>query len=330
MLFRSPGVTSVGAGSTFPLNELPPFSGRLVREKHPVPPGVQPPAINYRVATPDYFSTLAQPLLSGRVFTNADAGGSAEVAVVNQSAARQYWPNENPVGTRIDSGNNSWITVVGVVADARQQLDHSPAAEVYVPLFQSPLLGTTWIVKTERAASDVERAIRVAAQAHDAELPVSNFRTLADVRALTLTPRRVVVALIGLFGVLALVITAAGIAGVVAFSVSQRTQEFGIRMALGAQRARVLSMVMREGLALVAIGLAIGVAGAALLTRLVGQLLVETTPQTAGPLLVEVPLTDMVTYVGVGATLVLVALLACAMPARRAASVDPMVALRAQ
>jgi putative ABC transport system permease protein len=199
-----------------------------------------------------------------------------------------------------------------------------------VPLAQAALLGTTWILKTEMAPPELERSIRAAAQAHDADLPVSNFRTLADVRSITLTPRRVVVALIGLFGALALVITAAGIAGVVAFSVNQRTHEFGIRMALGAQRAGVLSLVLREGVVLVLVGLAIGVAGAALLTRLLGQMLVAASPQASGPLLVDVAPTDVATYIGVAATLLLVALIACAMPAKRAASVDPMVALRAQ
>jgi predicted permease len=325
-----PGVTAVGAGGTFPLNEAPPFNGRIVREAHPVPPGVQPPAINVRIASPDYFSTLGQPLLAGRVFAASDVASAAPVAIVNQTAAKQYWPGEDPVGTRIDSGNNSLITIVGVVADVRQQLDRAPGAEVYVPLHQGGLLATTWIVKTDLATPEVERAIRTAAHAHDTDLPVSNFRTLADVRALTLTPRRVIVALIGLFGLLALVITAAGIAGVIAFSVNQRTQEFGIRMALGAQRGRVLSLVLREGLVLVAIGLAIGAGGAFLLTQLVGQVLVASNPQAGGPLLVDVPPTDIVTYIGVGGTLVLVALVACALPARRAATVDPMVALRAQ
>jgi ABC-type antimicrobial peptide transport system permease subunit len=140
----------------------------------------------------------------------------------------------------------------------------------------------------------------------------------------------VVVALIGLFGLLALVITASGIAGVVAFSVNQRTHEFGIRMALGAQRSRVLSLVVREGIALVSIGLVIGVAGAAVLAKALGRVLVAQAPQGGGALLVGVPPTDVLTYIGVAAVLVAVAVAACLLPARRAASVDPMIALRAQ
>jgi predicted permease len=323
-----PGVTDVGAGGTFPLNEVPPFSRSLIRESHPLPPGVHPPQVNARLATPDYFRTLGQPLLAGRTFRASDVYAAPGVAIVSQSAAKQFWPGEDPVGTRILTGTGV-ITIVGVVADVRQQLDHSPAAEIYVPLQQLPFFGTTWIVKTDLPAGDVERAIRAAAHAQDTDLPVTSFRTLAEVRSITLAPRRVIVALIGLFGVLALVITAAGIAGVVAFSVNQRTHEFGIRMALGAQRGRVLSLVLREGLLLVAIGLGIGLAGAAVLTRMLGRLLVASQP-TNGPLLFDVPPTDVLTYAGVAIVLLLVAVAACLMPARRAATVDPMIALRAQ
>ena len=145
-----------------------------------------------------------------------------------------------------------------------------------------------------------------------------------------LTPRRVVVSLIGMFGLLALIITATGIAGVIAFSVNQRTQEFGIRVALGAQRSRVIGLVIREGLVLVTVGLAIGLVGAFVLTRVMGAVIFEQQPTSGLTLLVGTQPTDAATYVGVGSMLLLVALLACLMPARRAATVDPMVALRAQ
>src|SRR5262249_3542478 len=325
-----PGMRAVGVGGTFPLNDAPPFSTRLLRESHPLPPGVPPPQVSVRVASPDYFRTLGQPLLTGRVFTSSDVSTSLAVAVINQSAARQFWPDENPIGTRLVSGPDTFITVVGVVADVRQQLDHSAGAEASLPLQQLPLFGTTWIVETDLPAAEVERSIRTMAHAHDATLPVSSFRWLTDVRSTTLVPRRVVVALIGLFGLLALVITAAGIAGVIAFSVNQRTQEFGIRLALGAQRRRVLSLVLGEGLTLVAIGLVIGLAGAAVLAKLLGQVLVASSPQGGGPLLVDVRPSDASTYAGVAVVLVLVAVFACLMPARRAASVDPIIALRAQ
>lgn len=225
---------------------------------------------------------------------------------------------------------------MGVVADVHQQLDRLPLDEVYLPLRQNPNFGTTWIVNSRLAVDEVIRQIKAAAGAHDPELPVSSFRTLAEVRSTALAPRRVVVALIGMFGLLALVITAAGIAGVIAFSVNQRTQEFGIRMALGAPRAGVLGLVIREGLVLVTSGLVLGLAGARILTRVLDPFLVAVQPLVPGPtpppltLVVNTQTTDLITYAVVMATLVIVALLACLMPARRAASVDPMVALRAQ
>jgi putative ABC transport system permease protein len=328
------GVTRVGAGATFPLNELDPFPRGLVREFHPIPAGTQAPVVGFNAASPEYFSSLEQPVLAGRVFTTSDTFTAPAVAVISESAARQFWPNENPVGTRIVGGQNAagqtrFITIVGVVADVRQQLDRVPAAQIYSPMQQTPFTATTWVIETDRPVEQLEPLIRNAAHALDQGLPVSSFRTLAEVRAVGLTPRRVVVSLIGLFGLLALVITAVGIGGVVAFSVNQRTHEFGIRMALGAQRNGVLGLVIREGLLLVGIGLAIGLAGALVLTRLVGQVLLATQAAN-GPLLVDVPPTDLLTYIGVAAVLVLVALGACLMPARRAASVDPMVALRAQ
>jgi putative ABC transport system permease protein len=321
-----PGVTGVSGSSTFPLNENDPFTGNtLERDSHPLPPGVQPPQVSARVVSPDYFRTLGQRLIAGRPFTRSDSFAAQRVVIISESAARQLWPGENPVGTRIKT-NVGPATVVGVVGDVRQQLDRPAVPEVYVPVQQAPQRQTTWVVQTELPEAQAERAIKTVARAVDATLPLSNFRTLAEVRAVGLAPRRVIVALVGVFGLLALVVTAAGIAGVIAFSVNQRTHEFGIRMALGAQRGGVLGLVIRDGLRLVAIGLAIGVAGALLLTRLVGQALVTLQP----PLLVDVPPTDMLTYAGVAAVLVMVAIAACMMPARRAASVDPIVALRAQ
>jgi putative ABC transport system permease protein len=326
-----PGVIELGGGGTFPLNESDPFPLGFEREFHPLPPGSPRPQLGIRFATPDYFKTLGQAVVSGRNFAASDTFDAPSVAIVSQSAARKFWPNDNPVGRRIRGGPAvPWTTIVGVVADIRQQLDRSPAEELYVPLLQNPLLGTTWVVHSKLTVDDVTRQIKSAALAHDPELPVTNFRTLAEVRSTALTPRRVVVALIGMFGLLALVITAAGIAGVIAFSVNQRTHEFGIRMALGAPRGGVLALVLGEGLILVTIGLAIGMAGALVLTRLMGAAIFASQPANGLTLLVNVQATDSFTYAGVAVMLVIVALIACVMPARRAASVDPMVALRAQ
>jgi ABC-type antimicrobial peptide transport system permease subunit len=206
---------------------------------------------------------------------------------------------------------------VGVVGDVRQQLDQPPVAEIYVPMARNPSFATTWVVHTARPIDALARDIRAVAQANDSTMAVSAFRTLEEMRAATLTPWRVTASLIGGFALLALFITAAGIAGVIAFSVHQRTQEFGVRMALGATRARVVGMVLRQGIWLVAVGLALGGAAALLLARVMTTLLFEVRPD------------DVLTYGAVAVVLLAVALLACLLPARRAASVDPNVALRA-
>ena len=188
---------------------------------------------------------------------------------------------------------------------------------------------TTWVVQSRLPLDPLAREIKSVSRAQDPDLPVMNFRTLSEVRADGLEPRRVVVGLIGIFGFLALVITAAGIGGVIAFSVNQRAHVFGIRMALGAARGGVLTLVVREGLLLVSVGLAIGLAGALVLTRLVGAVIFGHQPSGLTLLVTTAP-TDVFTYTAVTGTLIAVAVLACLVPARRAASVDPMVALRAQ
>ena len=311
-------MTQVGGGGTFPLNEAPLFTVGFQPENRPLPAGVQPPQVDFFVASPDYFTVLGQPIVAGRAFTASDTATSQQVVIINQSTARHYWPNESPIGKRVEgNGPNSMLTIVGVTADVRQQLDRAPHDEVYLPLYQVPFLNTTWVIHSSLPIDQIAKAVKAASSAHDPELPVSNFRTLAEVRSSGLESRRVTTSLIGMFGLLALVITAAGLAGVVAFSVNQRTQEFGIRMALGAPRTGVLGMVVRQGLALVSIGLVIGMAGAILLTRLLTTLLFEIEP------------TDALTFLAVSTVLLMVAVVACLMPARRAASVDPIVALRA-
>jgi predicted permease len=317
-----PGVTEVAGGGTFPLNERGPFTNGLQREAKPLPPGVQPPQVGYRIVTAEYFKTLGQPLVSGRAFNNGDTLNAPRVVIINESAARHFWPNENPLGSRISGGTTPanqpiWLTVVGVVADVRQQLNQAPGDEVYVPLRQFGLNGTTWIVHSSRPVEEIARDVKAMGKSHDPELPIANFRTLSEVRSSSIEQPRVTTSLIGIFALLALVITAAGIAGVIAFSVNQRTQEFGIRMALGARRVGVLGMVLREGLTLVAIGLVIGMAGALALTQVLQTLLFEVRP------------TDSWTFLAVSTVLLMVAVLACLLPAKRAASVDPMVALRA-
>jgi putative ABC transport system permease protein len=319
-----PGVIDVAGSGTFPLNEQGPFTGGFQIEGRRLPAGTAPLRTDIMLATPDYFRTVNQPILAGRAFTTADRGQTSQVVIINHAMARHYWPNEDPVGKRIADANDGrngqpieWSRIVGVAADTRQRLDLAPRDEVYIPLYETAQLTTTWLVHSTLDPDTMARAVRQAMYALDPEQPVDRFRTLTEIRATSLEAPRLTATLIGIFALLALVITAAGIAGVIAFSVNQRTQEFGIRMALGAHRARVVNMVLRQALTLVGIGLVLGTAAAAFVTQLLATLLFEVEP------------TDGATFITTALVLALVAMLACLAPARRAASVDPIVALRA-
>ena len=315
-----PGVITAGGGGTFPLNDSGNGSGNILIRGRELPPNARGSEVDFLFATPEYFGAIGQPLLAGRNFSASDNWSTREsmpVVVINRTLAKHYWGADNPVGQQI-SGNNgrTWATIVGVVGDTRQQLREPVRDAVYTPMFQTGALSTNWLVRSTVDPKVMEREIRQAVHSVDPDQPVDNFRTLAEVRSASLASPKLTATLLGLFGLLALVITAAGIAGVIAFSVNQRTQEFGIRMALGAQRGSVLTMVLRQGLKLVLAGLALGLAGALVLTRVLTTLLFGIEP------------TDGVTFVAVSMVLVAVAAAACFVPARRAASVDPMVALR--
>jgi putative ABC transport system permease protein len=312
-----PGVIAAAGAGTFPLNENGPFPSQLWIEGREFPKNTARPQVDVRFATSDYFKAIALPLVAGRPFSPSDKGEHNLVAIVNQTMARHYWPGADPLGKRISGDEGAhWVTIVGVVPDVRQHLDRAPGDEIYVPLLQSEMLSTTWLVRSTIDAPAITRQIRAAVHSVDPDQPVDNFRTLENVRAASLESPKLTALLLGLFALLALVITAAGIGGVIAFSVNQRVQEFGIRMALGAQRTSVLGMVLRQGMHLVLVGLALGMAGALVLTRVLTTLLFGVQP------------TDALTFLAVSMVLVAVAAAACLIPARRAASVDPMVALR--
>ena len=315
-LRAAPGVLGVGGGGTFPLNDQNVFASTLRIEGRDNEEAAARPRVDYHVASPEYFSTIGQPIVAGRPFTRGDNGHEKLVVIINRAMARHYWPGQDPVGRRISSGDDTWATIVGVAGDTLQRLNQPAHDEVYLPMFQGRQLSTNWLVRSDVDPAVMERQVRAALRSIDSDQPVDHFRTVAQVRSESLQPWRLTAALLGLFALLALVITATGIAGVIALSVNQRTQEFGIRMALGAQRASVLGMVLRQGLQLVLTGLAIGLAGAVVLTRVLSTLLFGVEP------------TDALTYLAVSMVLVAVAALACFVPARRAASVDPMVALR--
>jgi len=317
-LAGQPGIAAAASALMFPLDGHRRQGFEFEIEGRPRSENTALPQGDFRSVSPDYFNTLGIPLVTGRVFTAGDGPNAPAVVVVNQSLARRHWGTEDPLGRRIsaDSGK-TWLTVVGVVGDVRQYgLDAEPADEVYTPFAQLPIREGTFLVRTTGDPLVMARRIEDEVHAIDAAQPVAKIQTLEEVRGQSLASPRVTASLLGLFALLALVITGAGLAGVVAFSVSQRTQEIGVRMALGAERSEVLGMVLREGMRLVFAGLVLGVLGALMLTRLMAGLLYG------------VPATDPLTFAGVALVLVAVAVVACLVPARRAATVDPMVALR--
>ena len=313
-----PEVSEVGASGTIPFLEgagqaLSSFvvQGRQVERGHDVP------RATVLFASDGYFGAMGIPLVSGRFFTRHDTLDEPLVAIVNRSLAERYWPDTDPVGQRISGEGVEWHTIVGVVENVRQQLSLDPRDEIYAPMGQMPYLTSNWAIRSTRDLSELGPLVRAAVQRVEPDQPIYRMRPLTELRSASLAPPRLTAALLGIFALLALVITATGIAGVIAFSVTQRTQEFGVRVALGANRRDVVSMVVAEGLRLTLTGLAIGAAAALLLSGGLSTMLFRIEP------------TDTVTYVAVSSVLLLVASAACLLPALRAASVNPIDALRA-
>ena len=318
-----PGVLSAALGSTYPLNQLGitngPFNRGFQIENRPVPEGELLPQADFRTASTDYFETVRQPLVRGRTFAESDKDKAPLVAVINQSTARHRWGDDDPIGRRIsfDRGQN-WLTIVGIVGDVRQYgLDKDPADEIYIPLAQGGF-GGNLLVRTALDPMSISKLMRDAVYEVDSDTAVDRVQTLEQVRSDAVASPRLTAILLGMFAGLALLITAAGIAGVMALSVNQRTHELGVRLALGASPGKVLRMVMRQGMFFVVIGLTAGFAGALLLGRLMSALLYAVAP------------TDPITFAAVGAVLLCVAAAACFIPARRVTSIDPMLALRSE
>ena len=314
-LQQVPGVIAAGAVGALPFAERAGIPGRY-RLQTP-PPDTDPiQRATIRLASEDYFRAIGVPLREGRFFARADDLSNPKVVIVNESLARRYWPDGTAVGKQLGDPAHEWRTIVGVVADFRQQLSARPVDEIYVPMRQMPYVSTDWVLRASTGVETLAPLVREAVYDVDPDQPVHRLQPMTEIRSASLAPPRLTATLLGLFAALALVITAAGIAGVIAFSVNQRTQEFGVRVALGARRADVVSMVVGEGVKLAATGLALGAAGAAVLGGALSTMLFGVAP------------TDSLTYALVSAVLLGVAALACLVPALRAASVDPMRALR--
>jgi predicted permease len=312
------GVVSAAIAGTFPLNDGGPQTGQFeIEGKPPVTAALRPQA-DFQQVSARYFETIRIPLVRGRGFQEADREDTPRVALINETMARHFFPDEDPIGRRlsIDSGRN-WIEVVGVVGDVRQYgLDQRPADQVYLTMPQYPPLSATLLLRSTSNPMAMTRLVRSAVHGIDPEQPVDRFRTLEQVRSNSLASPRLTSILLGIFAALALAITSAGIAGVVAFSVGERTQEFGIRLALGADPRNVVGMVLRQAMGLVALGLALGFVGAHFLASAMSRLLFEINA------------TDPPTFLAMSVMLAAVAAAASFVPARRITAVDPMIALR--
>jgi predicted permease len=313
-----PGVSRVASAYTFPLNSSFQNDGTFEIEGQAV--GAARPTASFLGVSPEYFQALGVPLLQGRFFDDRERTAKTGATIVNSRLARRHFGASDPVGRRVsfDRGR-TWRTIVGVVGDVRQSgLEREPADGIYLPYSEFPGYTSTLFVRT--AADPLAIAEQVRAEAHrlDPETAVGNVRTLARIRSEALSQPRLTTFLLGLFAVVALTISATGLSGLMAYSVSQRTQEIGIRVALGAAPGRMVAMVLREGLASAAIGLGIGVAGALGLARLASGLLFGVEP------------TDPLCFAGSAAVLLAVAVGACLIPARRVVAIEPMTALRTE
>ena len=300
-------------------------------EGRPIPePGEEKTAV-YRVSRPNYFAVMRVPIVAGRDFTDRDTASAPPVMIVNETFARHEFPRENPLGKRVSLGDPrdtpKWMTIVGVVKDVKQGSWADPASdEMYIPFQQSGtfffsgkgphIAGMTLVVRTGLDAALLSQAVKNAVWSVDRNLPVSHVETLENAIGNATWQSRFSLMLIGLFSTLALVLAMIGIYGVMAYEVAQRTHEIGIRMALGANRASVASLIARQSLPVAAGGIAVGLIAAAALGRLIRSMLYHVEP------------IDPTTFAGVAMLVLLVATLAAVIPARRAMRVDPMIALR--
>ena len=314
-----PGVQSTGAVLSLPLGGDTFNVGRsYIREGRPFTPEESANA-GYLAATPDYFRTLQIPVTAGRSFTDQDGEKAPMVLIVNETMARQLWPGESPLGRRITVWRDEKFPreIVGVVSDTKSELDSEAGAQMYVPYAQDSGWGSmSLVVRTSGDPLNSSAAARSEIRSIDKGIPVYNVRTMNDVLATSVALQRTSMLLLSAFAAVALLLAMIGIYGVTAYYVTQRTQEIGIRIALGAQMSDVLKLILRSGMALALTGIGLGIAGAFALTRLMTSLLFGVKP------------TDMVTFITVSLCLLVTALIACYLPARRATKVDPLVALR--
>jgi predicted permease len=320
-----PGVAAAGAVSRIPMAPGG-NSGTMTGENSVVGPNDPQVEVETRWASPAYFQSMGIALLRGRDFNDADVEGTLPVAVVDESFARRFYPSEDPIGKRVKRGGprsaNPWKTIIGVVRSVRnQRLDISSLPQAYFPVFQEAdeMYNLSFAVRASGAEPlGLAQSVRAAVLAVDRNQPVFDVKPLRQIVSDSIALRRLALVLLSAFAVVALALAAAGIYGVMAYAVTQRTHEIGVRMALGARGIDALKLVVRQGLKLALCGVALGLVVALALTRLMEALLFGVSA------------TDPLTFAGIASLLLVVALMACWIPARRATRVDPMIALRCE
>jgi putative ABC transport system permease protein len=314
-----PGVTYAGTTTQLPLTGA--GSTLIYAVDGRVPPDIQRwPNAQIRWVTPEFFNALQIPVLTGRNFTSQDRTNSPPVVIVNEAFARREFQGESALGKRIFVGggtNNKPNEIVGVVRNTQEvNLRETQRALIYVPYLQNPNNSIRLAVRTRGDPAALARTVREAVAALDKDMAIFNVRTMEEVADLSLAQTRFSTTLLGLFAIVALLIACVGVYGVMSYSVNQRTNEFGIRMALGAERRDVLRMVLRQAFMLSVVGAVVGIAGAFLMTRWLSDMLFQVQPA------------DPITLGTVAIFLMAVAIAASLLPARRATRIDPMIALR--
>jgi putative ABC transport system permease protein len=317
---RLPGVQAAGGVNVLPLSGSG-NSGTTTIDTHAVPPDAASPEVDWRAVTPGYFQAMGIALISGRFIDERDADQSPRVAVVDETLAKTYWPNEDAVGKRLHRGGvgstASWMTVVGVVRHVRYRtLEAQSRAQVYWPEAQDPWPSLSLAIRTSSEPYRLAATVQKEVQAVDPEQPVYRVRTMEELVEGSLARRRLSMLLLSIFAGAAVILAAVGIYGIMAYWVNQRSHEMGVRMALGAGRLDVLRLVLRQSLMLAGVGVAVGLVGSLALTRFIASLLFNVRAN------------DPMTFLTVALSLAAVALLASFIPARRATKVDPMVSLR--
>ena len=326
-----PGVESAAFTLSLPI-EGSQWGSIFIVGDQPVPSRAQIPQADFNPISPEYIKTMRIPLLRGRIFTEADTEKSPQVVLINETMARRFWPNEDPIGKRVKQGwpeqTTPWCEVVGVVGDVKMQGVIEPTRlHIYLPISQSPITSMYLVVRTQVEPQSLNLPIQAAVHAVDSQFPLYEVRTMEDRMQRAVVSQRAAMILLSAFAIVAMLLAVVGIYGVISWGVVQRTREMGVRMALGALRRDVMWLVLRRCSLLVLTGVSLGLFGAYALTRVLGASLSEVGPGKT-PLLFGVKAFDPITFIVAPILLAVVALLACCLPARRATKIDPLVALR--